>query len=63
MLTGLVSSAGLFRYILTETEADDAATRIGDVSRMDIITQGIVKDIAEARPTLAVTPENKVGAS
>lgn len=53
MLTGLAEACGLFRHILNETEAQDAAPRIAAVSRQDIVGQLIGKDLAEAEQPLA----------
>lgn len=58
MLTGLVKSCGLFRYILNDTEARDAAARIEKLSHMDLICQAVMKSIADVHSSLAVISGN-----
>ena len=54
MLTGLAESSGLFDYLLSETEAESAATRIAQVARMDLICQAVAKNVAEVQSALAM---------
>jgi len=58
MLTGLVKSCGLIRYILNESEIRDATTRIEKLSHMDLICQAVTKCIADVHPSLAAVSGN-----
>jgi hypothetical protein len=59
MLTGLADSCGLFKYLMNETEAKDAAARIAEISRMDLIGQAAAKRFPGAdKPTLAAASGN-----
>jgi hypothetical protein len=59
MLTGLVESCGLFRFILDEKEAQSSKARIANISRMDLISQAVAKSIADVGPALVAAPGNE----
>ncbi len=50
-LTGLVNACGFFQHILNETEAKDAALRIAEFSRMDLISQAAAKGFLDGNET------------
>ena len=54
MLTGLAASCGIFSYILSAHEADIAAPRIEQVSRMDLIGQAVAKGVADIESAIAM---------
>jgi len=58
MLTGLVEACGLFRFLLTETEARDARARIEKIARMDLISQAVAKGVADIKPPMTAASGN-----
>jgi hypothetical protein len=54
MLTGLADACGLFRYILSASEADAATARIAQVARIDLIGQAVAKGVAEIQSAIAL---------
>lgn len=57
MLTGLANACGLFPHILNEAETQDAAQRIADVSRQEVVCQLIGKDLVEEEQPLAAASD------
>ena len=54
MLTSLAEFCGLFRFILSEHEAEKAHARIEQVVRMDLIGQAVAKSIAAIDSAIAM---------
>jgi golgi phosphoprotein 3 len=54
MLTGLAEACDLFRYILSEHEAEEASKRIAQVSRIDLIGQAVAKGVTDIGSAIAM---------
>ncbi len=54
MLTSLAEFCGLFRYVLSEHEAEKARARIEQVVRMDLIGQAVAKSVAAIDSAIAM---------